>query len=96
MVYKLVSVVKSPNPAKKWRATFKDGDRMKHTDFGQAGAPDFTLTGDEARRDAYRTRHKKDLDTGDYTRAGFLSYYLLWNKPTLAGSVRDYKSRFNM
>ena len=92
---KLVSVVKAPNPAKKWRATFKDGDKTKHTDFGQAGAPDFTLTGDEARRDAYRTRHKKDLDTGDYTRAGYLSYYLLWNKKTLTASIADFRRRFH-
>ena len=27
-----------------------------------------------------RKRHKKDLDTNDPTRAGFLSYYILWNK----------------
>jgi len=94
-MYKLISVVKSPNPAKKWRATFKDGDKEKHTDFGQADAPDFTLTGDEARRDAYRKRHAKDLDTGDYTRAGYLSYYLLWNKKTLAASIADFRRRFH-
>jgi hypothetical protein len=94
-MYKLVSVVKSPNAIKKWRATFKDGDKTKHTDFGQAGAPDFTLTGDEARRDAYRKRHAKDLDTGDYTRAGYLSYYLLWSEPTLAGAIQKFKKRFH-
>jgi hypothetical protein len=94
MSWKLKSVKRSPNPNKKWRATFVDGEKEKHTDFGQAGAPDFTLTKDEARRDAYRSRHAKDLQTGDHTRAGFLSYYILWNLPTITASIADYRRRF--
>jgi len=89
-----MSVVKSPKAQKKWRANFSDGDKTKHTDFGSAGMDDFTITGDEERKRLYRERHKKDLDTGDYTRAGFLSYYLLWNKPTLRGSIADFRKRF--
>jgi hypothetical protein len=47
-------------------------------------------------RDRYRTRHKKDLDTKDPTRAGYLAYYLLWNKETLTESIKDYKKKFNL
>ena len=76
----------------KWVATFSDG---KTTKFGQQGAPDYTLTGDMDRRKAYRSRHKKDLDTKDPRRAGFLSYYLLWGDSTsLATNLADYKKRF--
>lgn len=94
MAWKLKSVKRSPNPAKKWRATFVDGDREKHTDFGAAGMNDFTLTKDEERRRLYRERHAKDLNTGDYTRAGFLSYYILWNLPTISASIADFRRRF--
>jgi len=55
---------------------------------------DFTLTKDVERRRLYRQRHAKDLNTGDYTRAGFLSYYLLWNLPTLTASIADFRKRF--
>jgi hypothetical protein len=98
MPYKLRRIEASPRTGKKWRATFydKDADREKHTDFGATGYDDFTTSGDEEQKKRYQTRHAKDLKTGDPTKAGFLSYYILWNKPTITGSVRDYKSRFNM
>ncbi len=95
-MWKLISVERSPLSGKKWRASFVDGDKRKHTDFGQAGADDFTITKDEKRRELYRARHKKDLDTGDPTRAGYLSYHILWNKPTIRESIADYKKRFNL
>jgi len=94
-MWKLHSVEKSPKEGKKWRAIFVDGDKRKHTDFGASGMADFTLTGDEERKRLYQIRHKKDLDTGDYTRAGFLSYFLLWNKRTLTASIADFRKRFH-
>lgn len=85
-------VEQSNLPTKKYVAIFSDG---KKTHFGQKGADDYTLTGDKERREAYRSRHKKDLETGDPRRAGFLSYYLLWGDSTsLATNLADYKRRF--
>ena len=79
----------SPRKEKKWRATFEDGT---HTDFGDASAEDFTQHGDKVRRDRYRQRHKKDLNTGDPKRAGFLSYYILWGSSTsIAKNLAAYK-----
>jgi hypothetical protein len=57
---------------------------------------DYTLTGDKEARERYQQRHKKDLLTNDPTRAGYLAYYILWNKETVTASVRDYRKRFNM
>jgi len=98
MPYKLRRIEVSPTAGKKFRAIFydKNADKTKHTDFGASGYDDYTKTHDKEQRNRYRERHKKDLDTDDPTRAGFLSYYLLWNKPTLAESVRKYKKMFNM
>ena len=91
---KLLRVIPSPLTTKKWRATFSDGS---HTDFGAAGYEDYTLTGDKAKRERYLKRHTPDLETGDPTRAGFLSYYILWGPSTsMASNIRSYKKRFNM
>ncbi len=96
----MVSMVvkKSTKPNKKLMAVFtKDNGRKKTTHFGQAGAPDYTLTKNKEQRKRYRDRHKKDLQTGDYTRAGYLSYYILWGTSTSRKeNIAAYKRRFNL
>jgi hypothetical protein len=76
----MVSVVikKSDKPGKKLVAIFtRDNGRTKKTYFGASGMEDYTITKDKEQRKRYRSRHKKDLSTGDYTRAGYLSWYIL-------------------
>ena len=96
----MVSMVvkKSDKPGKKLMAVFtKDNGRTKKTYFGQAGAPDYTITKNKEQRKRYRTRHQKDLKTGDYTRAGYLSYYILWgNSTSRKDNISAYKKRFNL
>jgi len=91
-------IKKSDKSGKKYMAVFeKENGRSKTTHFGQAGAPDYTLTGDKERRRLYRQRHNKDLKTNDPTRAGYLSYYILWgNSTSIKQNIRDYKKRFNL
>ncbi len=93
-----VTITDSTNPKKKLMAVFfdDDGKKIKTTHFGQDGADDYTITNDKEQRTRYRNRHKKDLDTNDYKKAGYLSWFLLWNKPTLTESIKDYKKRFNL
>jgi len=88
----------SDKSKKKLMAIFtKDNGRTKTTYFGQAGAPDYTLTKDKEQRKRYRTRHKKDLETGDYTRAGYLARFILWGDSTSrAENIKAYKKRFNL
>ena len=93
---KLLSVKKSDKVGKKYMATFENNGKTKTTHFGLKGAKDFLLTGDKEARERYRKRHKKDLDTNDPTRAGYLSWFILWNKPTIKESIADYKKRFNL
>ena len=58
---------------------------------------DFTLTGDKNARERYRKRHKKDLDTNDFTRAGYLSYFILWGEfQDIKKNISDYKKRFSL
>tara|TARA_R110000868_G_C10663360_1_gene745996 strand:+ start:515 stop:802 length:288 start_codon:yes stop_codon:yes gene_type:complete len=94
---KLISIGPSTKPEKKLMAIFEtDTGRKRTTHFGAAHMDDYTLTHDKAQRERYRTRHQKDLNTGDATKAGYLSWYILWNKPTIAASIRDYKKKFNL
>lgn len=95
---KLLSVKPSTKADKKLMATFEnDNGRTKTTHFGASGMDDYTKTHDKAQRDRYRTRHAKDLQTTDPTRAGHLSYYLLWGDSTsLQTNIAAYKKRFNL
>mgnify|MGYP000688716526 CR=1 FL=1 len=95
---KLLELKESTKSGKKMMAVFEtDAGRKKTTHFGASGMDDYTLTKDKEQRDRYRTRHKKDLETGDPTRAGFLSYYILWGDSTSrAANISAYKKRFNL
>ena len=91
-------VKKSDKPNKKLMAIFtKDNGRTKTTHFGAKGMDDYTITKNKEQRKRYRERHKKDLKTRDYTRAGFLSYYILWGASTSRKeNIASYKRRFNL
>ena len=95
---KLLKLEKLKNSSKKYKATFQtDSGKTKSTSFGAAGMNDYTLTGDKEARKRYRKRHKKDLKTNDPTRAGYLSYYLLWGESTsVRENLKNYKKRFNL
>ena len=93
---KLVSVTPAADGIHKLKATFDNDGRTKTTKFGAKGYTDYTQSHDDAQRDRYRQRHAKDLDTHDPTKAGYLSYYILWNKVGIKPSIEDYKGRFNL
>ena len=94
---KLISVTPSSKPDKKLMAKFENNGRTKTTHFGAAGMDDYTITKDKEQRDRYRTRHAKDLQTGDPSKAGFLSYYILWGDSTSRqANISAYKSKFNL
>ena len=91
-------VKKRDKGGKKLMAIFtKDNGRTKTTYFGASGMDDYTITKDKEQRARYRNRHKKDLNTKDPTRAGFLSYYILWgNSTSRQENIKNYKKRFNL
>jgi len=96
----MVSVVikKSDRAGKKLMAVFtRDNGRKKTTYFGASGMDDYTKTKDKEQRKRYRSRHKKDLQTGDYTRAGYLSWFILWgNSTSRRDNIASYKNKFNL
>ena len=107
---KLLKILPSKKEGKKYDSYFLlDNGKEKVVSFGQAGARDYTLINDKTSefylpkvldrnvtKASYRRRHQKDLLTKDPRRAGFLSFYLLWNKKTLESSIKDYKKKFKL
>jgi hypothetical protein len=94
---RLLRVVESPLKGKKWEAQFDVGEgRVKRVSFGDATMEDYTQHRDPERARLYRARHARDLRTGDPTRPGYLSYYILWASPDLRANIAAYKKRFNL
>ena len=94
---KLIKIEKSSNPSKKWTAIFQQNGRMKKTSFGANGMEDYTQHHDKERRERYMKRHQKDLQTNDPTRAGYLSYYILWGPSTnLNENIKLFKQKFHV
>lgn len=96
--WRLVELRRSSTRGKKWRAVFEDGrGGRRTTHFGAAGYEDFTTHRDLERRARYLERHGRGgEDWSDPTSAGALSRWILWNKPTIEASVRDFRRRFGV
>ena len=97
MTLRLKTVKKSHRPEKKFDAVFIRDGREKTISFGAAGMSDFTKHKNVTRRARYLKRHSgmgekwSQPDT-----AGALSRWILWNKPTFAASLADFRRRFKV
>ena len=89
---------KSHKAEKKYDAIFvKPDGREITTSFGLNPYSDFTKHKDVTRRGRYLSRHKgMGENWNDPTSAGALSRWILWNKPTLRRSIKDFKRRFSL
>lgn len=98
MQMRLISVKAATDGKHKYTAQFlQDNGRTKTTHFGAKGYIDKTLGATDAQVKAYRERHKKDLDTKDPTRSGYLSYYLLWgDSQSFTENLFNFKKRFSL
>jgi hypothetical protein len=88
---------RSRNPEKKWDAIFEKEGKEKVVSFGAKGYSDFTKHKDVTRKARYIKRHS---GMGEHWNKpdtpGALSRWILWNKPTLKGSLRDFRKRFSL
>lgn len=93
-----VSIGKSTRQGKKMMAVFYDHykKKIKTTHFGASGFEDYTTHGEIQRKMNYLARHKEREDWEDYMSSGSLARYILWNKPTLSESIKDYMNRFRL
>lgn len=89
-----MTLKRSARAGKKWVAVFSDGGTIH---FGQRGAEDFTMHGDERRRENYLRRHGGGReDWGDPGTAGALSRWLLWEKRTMKEAAAAFGRRFRL
>jgi len=93
---KLLYILPSIRATKKLMAIFTDGDDIKTVHFGAKGYEDYTIHKDKKRKEMYINRHNKNEDWNDPYTAGSLSRWILWNKPTIEDSIKDYRKRFNL
>lgn len=101
---KLLKVIKSDKPKKKWTAIFmKDNGKEKKVHFGfnnpKDPKNDYTLHKSKERRERYRKRTKNQIDNPNTTplSPSYLSHYLLWGESTsLKQNIKNYKKRFNL
>jgi len=97
MLLKLITIKKSHNKDKKLDAIFEKDGKEKIVSFGASGYTDFTKPPhDEKKKELYIKRHQKRENFNDPLSKGALSRYVLWNKPSLQESIKDYKKRFNL
>lgn len=93
---RVVKFKKLKGGKKKYEIIFEKNGKNYIRKFGAQGMSDFTIHKDRKRRERYISRHKKDLRTNDPMKPGYLSMYILWNKPTLKASLTDYKRRLSV
>ena len=106
---KLLRIVKSSNPSKKWDAVFMVEGKEKKVSFGASGYRDNTLINDKSSKfylpkildrnvvkASYIRRHEKKEDWTNPLTAGALSRWLLWSRPTLKGAIKAFKKKFKV
>ena len=96
----LLEILPSIKPTKKYTAFFEIDGKRKQVHFGAKGYKDYIQYSKEDKAIAekkklnYLKRHFKNEDWTIPTSPGALSRWVLWNKPSLEASIRDYKHRF--
>ncbi len=93
---KRVEIKPSKIKGKKLTAVFYENNKkIKTTHFGAEGMSDYTINKDDKRKERYLSRHRARENWNAPMTAGALSRWILWNKKTRSGSIKDFKNRFN-
>ena len=93
-----IQIIKSDLEGKKYKAVFYDKNRtkMKTTHFGSDVGSTYNMHKDDDIKEAWIARHKVRENWNEYTTAGSLARYLLWNKKSLSTSFNDYLKKFGL
>ena len=77
---------------KKWKVEL-EGRTVR---FGAKGYEDYTMHGDDERRQSYLQRHRPNQNwtkNGRFT-AGFWARWLLWEKPSMQQAIEHMQKKF--
>ena len=86
-----VTIARSGRADKRLKATFQKQGKTIH--FGAKGGSTYVDHQDAQKKVAWEARHKVRERWDVLTTAGALAKWLLWNRQTLAASVRDLNAR---
>jgi hypothetical protein len=91
----VVILKRSTNKNKKYMVILPSGKKVH---FGATGYSDYTKHKDFDRMQRYNSRHRRNENWGKsgMNTAGFWAKWILWNKPTLGGSIRNTEQRFGI
>jgi hypothetical protein len=73
---------------KRYTIYIPKGNKNIKIDFGSSEHENYTIHKDAERKRLYQIRHKNDHINDPYS-AGFWSWWVLWNKPSLQESMRE-------
>lgn len=79
---------------KRYTVYVPKGDKQVKVDFGSSEHDNYTIHKDPERKRLYQIRHKNDHINDPYS-AGFWSWYVLWNKPSLSDSFKEAISLYH-
>ena len=97
----VAALVKSDDKKHKYEARIFTVDKdqlvpLKSVKFGAVGYNDYTTKTTDEQKKNYIARHSanEDWTKSGYFTPGFWSRWILWNKKTIRGSIRDVNERF--
>lgn len=104
--YKILNIKSATDKKHKYVATFLNikTNRKKNVKFGAFGMGDYTIYSKTLNKEdanqhkiLYLRRHQgMGEDWNNPITAGALSRWILWNKPTLEESIKDYLKKFKI
>lgn len=89
---KKYTIIPSTRKNKKYDV-FLDGKYV--VSFGDIRYESFPQHKNKERLENYKSRHRND-NINDPNYAGFWSYWILWNKPSIKESIKDTEKKFNI
>lgn len=93
---KLIKLVVSSNPDKKYDAYLDVNGKERKVSFGAKGMSDYTQHHDDERKERYIKRHRANEDWSDPLTAGFWSKHYLWNLKTKEESLKYIKHHYHL
>lgn len=97
-MFKFINLKTANDGKHKYQITLEDisTEKIYKVKFGAHGYDDFTLSKNHKKKEDYIARHQIREDWKNPVLPGTLSRYILWNKPNILESLKDYLRRFNI
>ena len=93
---KLINIVKSWKPDKKFVALFEVDGRSRNVHFGSATSQTYVEGADDLKKANYLKRHAVRENWDNPITPGSLSKHILWSEPDINDAIKAFKKKFNL